>query len=48
MRDYEKQVILTALNQNQWHRQKVSELLQVDRKTLFNKMRQHGLIEPKR
>jgi transcriptional regulator with PAS, ATPase and Fis domain len=47
MRGYEKQVILTALNQNRWHRQKVSQLLQVDRKTLFNKMRQHGLIEPK-
>jgi transcriptional regulator with PAS, ATPase and Fis domain len=43
---YEKHLIVSALNQNQWHRQKVSELLQVDRKTLFNKMKRYGLTRP--
>lgn len=44
MRRYEKQLIVAALNQNQWHRQKVAEILRIDRKTLFNKMQRHGLI----
>lgn len=42
---YEKNVILSALNQYQWRRQKVAEVLKVDRKTLFNKMKRHGLTK---
>jgi transcriptional regulator with PAS, ATPase and Fis domain len=41
---YEKLLILTTLNQNQWHRQKVADTLDIDRKTLFNKMKRYGLI----
>ncbi len=40
---YEKLLILTTLNQHQWHRQKTAEALNVDRKTLFNKMRRYNL-----
>jgi len=43
---YEKLLILTTLNQNQWHRQKVAKALSVDRKTLFNKMKRYGLLTP--
>lgn len=43
---YEKLLILTTLNQNQWHRQKVARALSIDRKTLFNKMKRHGLLSP--
>jgi DNA-binding NtrC family response regulator len=43
---YEKLLILTTLNQNQWHRQKVASALGVDRKTLFNKMKRYGLLRP--
>jgi DNA-binding NtrC family response regulator len=41
---YEKLLILTTLNQNQWHRQKVAKALSIDRKTLFNKMKRYGLL----
>jgi transcriptional regulator with PAS, ATPase and Fis domain len=40
---YEKLLILNTLNQYQWHRQKTAQALNVDRKTLFNKMQRHGL-----
>ncbi|MGD8835433.1 MAG: sigma-54-dependent Fis family transcriptional regulator [Desulfobacteraceae bacterium] len=43
---YEKLLILTTLNQNQWHRQKVAAALSIDRKTLFNKMKRYGLLTP--
>lgn len=42
---YEKNVILSALNQHQWHRQKVAEVLKIDRKTLFNKMKRYGFTK---
>lgn len=41
---YEKQLIEQALNQNRWHRSKVAGLLGMDRKTLFTKMKRHGLL----
>lgn len=40
---YEKLLILTTLNQHQWHRQKTAEALRIDRKTLFNKMHRYQL-----
>jgi len=43
---YEKLLILTTLNQHQWHRQKVAAALSIDRKTLFNKMKRYGLLSP--
>lgn len=43
---YEKLLILTTLNQNQWHRRKAASALGIDRKTLFNKMKRYGLITP--
>ena len=44
MADYEKKVIEGALNQQRWHRGKAAQRLGVDRKTLFSKMKRHGLI----
>jgi transcriptional regulator with PAS, ATPase and Fis domain len=43
---YEQLLILTTLNQYQWHRQKVAHALSIDRKTLFNKMKRYGLLTP--
>ena len=43
---YEQLLILTTLNQHQWHRQKVARALNIDRKTLFNKMKRYGLLSP--
>jgi transcriptional regulator with PAS, ATPase and Fis domain len=43
---YEQLLILTTLNQHQWHRQKVARALNIDRKTLFNKMKRYGLLTP--
>ena len=43
---YEKLLILTTLNQFQWHRQRAAKALNVDRKTLFNKMKRYGLATP--
>jgi PAS domain S-box-containing protein len=40
---YEKQVILAALEKNRWRRLKSASELKINRKTLFKKMRQHGL-----
>jgi PAS domain S-box-containing protein len=44
---YEQLLILTTLNQHQWHRQNVARTLGVDRKTLFNKMKRYGLLSRK-
>jgi transcriptional regulator with PAS, ATPase and Fis domain len=41
---YEKMLIEQALNKNRWHRSKVAGLLGMDRKTLFTKMKRHGLL----
>jgi PAS domain S-box-containing protein len=40
----EKQVILDALKENQWHRTRVASLLGIDRKTLAAKIKSYGLI----
>ncbi|MCG8618144.1 MAG: sigma 54-interacting transcriptional regulator [Desulfobacterales bacterium] len=40
---YEKQIIRGLLAEHQWNRTLVAKRLGIDRKTLFNKMRQHGL-----
>jgi len=40
---FEKQAILSALEKTRWHKIKAAELLGIHRKTLFTKMRAHGL-----
>jgi two-component system, NtrC family, response regulator AtoC len=40
---YERKVIEQTLVNNRWQRSKVARLLGVNRKTLFTKMKQHGL-----
>lgn len=41
---FEKQLILSALNQSRWHREKAAEKLGISRRTLYRKMMAHGLI----
>ena len=43
MENYEKQLILDALEKNKWRRLKSASELNINRKTLFKKMKQHGL-----
>ena len=43
---YEKRIIFESLNQNQWKRGKVAQLLGIDRKTLFTKIKRHQLLSP--
>lgn len=43
MEIYEKQLILAALKKNKWHRVKSATDLNINRKTLFKKMKQHGV-----
>jgi len=44
IKSIEKKIILKALEQNQWKRSATAAFLNIDRKTLFNKMKQFGLI----
>jgi DNA-binding NtrC family response regulator len=41
----EKQVILNALAQNNWNRKKVAQMLEINRTTLYNKMKEYGLMK---
>lgn len=41
---YEKQIILNALEHCGWSRKKASDILQINRTTLFKKMRRFGLL----
>ena len=43
MAHYEKQYLLHMLHTHQWHRAQVAALLGIDRRTLFRKMKVHGL-----
>ncbi len=40
---YEKKIILKVLNKYQWQRNKAADALKISRKTLFRKMKAHGL-----
>ena len=40
---FEKEYIEHLLKENQWHRSRVAELLGIDRRTLFRKMKAYGL-----
>ncbi len=41
----EKQIILAALEANEWNRQKTAEQLDINRTTLYKKIKQYGLEE---
>lgn len=41
--DYEKERILTALKQTNFNKSKAAKLLQITRKTLYNKINQYQL-----
>lgn len=41
----EKEIILKALNQYKWNKTKVAEALEIDYKTLYNKMKEYGIEE---
>ncbi len=43
--DVEKQIILKALNKTNWNRTLAAKLLQISRKSLFNKMKRCNLLE---
>lgn len=43
MESYEKRLILGVLDKNKWRRQQSAAELNINRKTLFKKMKQHGL-----
>jgi len=43
MAHFEKQYLLQMLEAHQWHRARVASLLGIDRRTLFRKMKGHGI-----
>jgi PAS domain S-box-containing protein len=43
METYERKLILTALEKNKWRRIKSASALNINRKTLFKKMKQYGI-----
>ena len=45
LREPEKQIILAALEANQWNRQKTADDLAINRTTLYKKIKQYGLEE---
>ena len=40
---YEKKLIIQALGNNQWHRGKAAADLSINRRTLFKKIKKHGI-----
>ncbi|MEE4113759.1 MAG: sigma 54-interacting transcriptional regulator [Desulfobacteraceae bacterium] len=40
---FEKEYIQHLLNENQWHRSRVAQLLGIDRRTLFRKIKMYGI-----
>lgn len=43
MKDYEKNIIIGVLEKNHWQKNQTALQLKIDRKTLFRKMKKHGL-----
>ncbi len=43
----ERRIILEALERNGWNRQKTADMLEVNRSTLFHKMKKYGLLPEK-
>ncbi|MCG3137403.1 MAG: Regulatory protein AtoC [Phycisphaerae bacterium] len=46
LREPEKQIISAALQAHQWNRQATAEALQINRTTLYKKMKRYGLLSP--
>ncbi|RJP94642.1 MAG: PAS domain S-box protein [Desulfobacteraceae bacterium] len=44
MANFEKNIILGVLEQKKWQKYKAAAVLQIDRKTLFRKMKKYGLL----
>jgi DNA-binding NtrC family response regulator len=45
LQEPERQIILAALEANNWNRQKTADLLEINRTTLYKKIKQYGLEE---
>jgi two-component system response regulator HydG len=43
LEEFEKQLILEALEQNQGHKGKTAAMLGIDRKTLYTKLKKYGV-----
>jgi two-component system, NtrC family, response regulator AtoC len=43
MADFERQIILNALRQTNWNRTKTAQMLQIDRRQLFSKIKEYNL-----
>ncbi|TWI71110.1 PAS domain S-box-containing protein [Desulfobotulus alkaliphilus] len=43
MDNYEREILIRTLKEHQWHKGRAAEALGIHRKTLFTKLRQHGL-----
>ncbi|MBI1977243.1 MAG: sigma-54-dependent Fis family transcriptional regulator [Candidatus Omnitrophica bacterium] len=44
LKDPEKKIILNALEQTGWNRKRAAQILQINRTTLYNKMKQYNLL----
>ncbi len=44
--DYEKKLIVQALNQTDWVKNQAAKLLNINRTTLIEKMKRHKLVKP--
>ena len=45
LRTFERDHIMKALSENNWHRRRTAEALRIDRKTLFRKMQKFGITK---
>ena len=45
LQEPERRIILAALRANAWNRQKTAEMLDINRTTLYKKIKQHRLDE---
>jgi DNA-binding NtrC family response regulator len=43
LEDFEKQLILNALERHCWHREKAAQSLQIPRRTFFRKLKKLGI-----
>ena len=46
LQDPEKQILVAALNANNWNRQETARQLDINRTTLYKKIKQYKLDEP--
>jgi sigma-54 dependent transcriptional regulator, acetoin dehydrogenase operon transcriptional activator AcoR len=44
----EKRILFKCLKQNNWNRQVTAQMLGISRTTLFNKMRQYQIDDPRK